>query len=440
MLNVIIILLPLIFLVVDFIKERKIYSPSVIFNGIFFSTLFLYSFKWSYLQQDLSNTTLWCLFLCEIGFNIPIVISYFIKIKNSRLDYNEVITNNKSDKIIKEKNSEDDGFLLNKKLEFSIFIFVLIVFIFEVVKCKGFPLLWKFMENEEKVYVDFTVSKITIWFHALITIIGAYTLVKPMNGYLFPNLFYKGFYIGIPILIISRQMLASMIIEAFIIYLVTKRHKPKDFYFYCVIGLILGIVGFSTIGNMRTGEDMFLIVAKFKETYKYIPTAFKWIYSYMCFSISNLNNLISIAQPGITKGISTWNEIMPSMFDFDGVNIFNENFLISNNFNVSTFAPSLYLDFGIFGVGVFCLIIGIVAQFVFKNMYKIKSFAIIYSIITYALVFIFFVNMFFNFQVICQVVFTILIFVFLNNLIEKKSKKLKTKNSQGGESLWKELF
>ena len=72
-----------------------------------------------------------------------------------------------------------------------------------------------------------------------------------------------------------------------------------------------------------------------------------------------------------------------------------------------------------------------VSQFVFKKMKKVKALTIVYSIITYALVFIFFVNMFFNFQVICQVVFTILIFVVLNNFIEKKSKKIK--NSQGGK-------
>ena len=36
---IITILLPLIFLIIDIYKERKIYSPSVIFNGIFFVTL-----------------------------------------------------------------------------------------------------------------------------------------------------------------------------------------------------------------------------------------------------------------------------------------------------------------------------------------------------------------------------------------------------------------
>ena len=428
---IITILLPLVFLIIDIYKERKIYSPSVIFNAIFFVTLFLYSFKLSYIQQDLSNTTLWCLFLCEIGFNIPIVISYFIK-KKDNASYNKpIIINELADKAIKEKNNEDEFFVLNKKLEFGIFVFVFILFVFEVIICKGFPLLWKFVENEERVYFDFTVSKITIWFHALITLMGAYSLVKPIKEDLFPNLFYKGFYLMIPVLIISRQMLIAMVVEAFILYLITKKNKPKDFYIYCVLGVILGILGFSAIGNMRTGEDMFLIVSKFKDSCKYVPTAFKWVYSYMCFSISNLNNLISIAQPGITNGVLTWNDIMPSMFDIQ--NTYSFDYLVNSQFTVSTFAPSLYLDFGIFGVGAFCLIIGVVSQFVFKKMEKVKVLSIVYAIITYSLVFLFFVNMFFNFQVICQVVFTILIFVVLNNFIEKKSKKLKIKNSQGGK-------
>lgn len=427
---IITILLPLVFLIVDVYKERKIYSPSVIFNGIFFITLFLYSFKLSYIQQDLSSTTLWCMFLCEIGFNIPIVISYFIKKKDDKkVDDEPIVVNKEADKTIKEMNNEEEFFTLNKKLEFGIFVFVLIFFVIEIIACKGFPLLWKFIENEERGYFDFLVSKITIWFHALITLMGAYSLLKPIKEGLFPGLFYKGFYLMIPILIISRQMLIAMVVEAFILYLITKKNKPKDFYLYCVIGAILAIFGFSAIGNMRTGEDMFLIVSDFKEAYKHVPTMFKWVYSYLCFSISNLNNLISIAEPGITKGVSTWNEIMPSMFDIKNAEMFNENFLVNSQFTVSTFAPSLYLDFGIFGVGAFCLIIGAVSQFVFRKMEKVKALTIIYSIITYSLAFLFFVNMFFNFQVICQVIFTILIFVVLNKFIEKKSKKIKIKNS-----------
>ncbi len=426
-LEIITILVPLAFLIVDLWKERKIYSPAVLFNGIFFLTLLLYSFKWSYIQQDLSSTTLWCLFLCEIGFNIPIVFSYFIKKKNKAAE-EKLFVNNKADALIKEKNGEkDEGFKLNRKLEFGIFIFVLVVFIFEIIYCKGFPLLWKFVPNE-KVYVNFGVSKITIWFNAVVVVMGAYSI---LDNRLFPGLFYKGFYLLIPFLMISRQMLIAMILESFILYLITRKSKSKELYLYCVIGVMLVLLGFSAFGNVRTGESDFLIVAQFKEFCEFIPTVFKWIYSYMCFSISNLNNLISIAEPGITKGLSTWNELVPSMLDVDTTHLFNEEYLVSLNFNVSTFAPSLYLDFGIFGVGTFCLIIGTVSQFIFKKMNKNFVMNFIYAIVSYSIVFIFFVNMFFNFQVISQVVFSILIFVVLNNLVNKKSKKIK--NSLGGK-------
>ncbi|MBQ4542005.1 MAG: oligosaccharide repeat unit polymerase [Clostridia bacterium] len=424
---IITILLPLVFLIVDFYKERKIYSPAVLFNAIFFVTLLLYSFKWSHIQQDLSTTTLWCLFLCEIGFNIPIVISYFIKKKDNKKTDEPIIINESADKTIKTMNNEDGIFTLNKKLEFGIFIFVFVVFVFEVIYCKGFPIIWKLFEDE-KVYINFVVPKVTVWFNAIVVVMGAYSIVNPT---LFPGLFYKGFYLLIPLLMVSRQMIIAMVFEALIIYLITKKNKSKEFYLYCVIGVMLVLLGFSAFGNVRTGESDFLLVAQFKDFCKYIPTVFKWIYSYMCFSISNLNNLISIAEPGITKGLSTWNELVPSMLDVDSTHLFNEEFLVSLNFNVSTFAPSLYLDFGIFGVGAFCLIIGACSQFLFKKMKNNFILNFIYAIAAYSIVFIFFVNMFFNFQVICQVVFSILIFVVLNNFIEKKSKKVK--NSQGGK-------
>lgn len=421
-LTIITILLPLVFLIIDLWKERKIYSPSVLFNGIFFITLLLYSFKWSYIQQNLSDTTLWCLFLCEIGFNIPIVVSYFIKPKDTVSQNEKLFVNEKADLLIKRKNADKNkNFALNKKLEFGIFVFVFVVFIFEIIYCKGFPLLWKLLDNE-KVYIHFVVPKVTIWFHAIIVVMGAYSI---LNSSLFPGLLYKGFYLLIPILMVSRQMIIAMIVEALILYLITKENKSEDFYLFCIIGVMLVLLGFSAFGNVRTGESDFLLVAQFKDFCKYIPTVFKWIYSYMCFSISNLNNLISIVEPGITKGLSTWNEIAPSMLDVDITHLFNEEFLVSLNFNVSTFAPSLYLDFGIFGVGTFCLIIGIFAQLLFKKMKKNFVWNFIYAIVSYSIIFIFFVNMFFNFQVICQVIFTILIFAVLNCLVERKGKKIK---------------
>lgn len=417
------IILPLIFLIVDLWKERKIYSPSVLFNTIFFVTLLLYSFKWSYIQQDLSNTTLWCLLLCEIGFNIPIVISYFAKSRDKSLNNSDEMK-----KIINknlDKSSEKlEFFRLNSKLEFGIFIFVLVLFFAEIIICKGFPLLWKII-GSDKTYFDFSVPKITSWFHGLIIIMGVYSLAKP-------NCIYKLFYFAIGFLIISRQMIIAMVLESAIIYLITQKNKPKNFYLYCVLVVMIVLLGFSVMGNMRTGESSFLWVAEFKRFAEYVPTVIKWVYSYMCFSISNLNNLITIAPPGITKGFSTWNEIMPSMFDFDSSYIlFNEDYLVSQNFNVSTFAPSLYLDFGIFGVGIFCLIIGMISQFVFKNIEKNEVYTMLYSIIAYSIIFIFFTNMFFNFQVICQVVFIILIFVVLNGFIEKKSKN--NNKTQGGK-------
>lgn len=72
----------LLFMLIDYIKTRKIFTPVLIFNFIWFFTLSLYNLKISYLQQDLSERTLYLFILNILGFNITyLIISSFKKRK-----------------------------------------------------------------------------------------------------------------------------------------------------------------------------------------------------------------------------------------------------------------------------------------------------------------------------------------------------------------------
>ena len=283
---------------------------------------------------------------------------------------------------------------------------IIAIFLIEVVYCKGFPLLWKIFHSP-KTYFDFGIPSINGLFYGLVILGGGWSLFRGKSS-------LKYLCLGIGILIISRQIIMSIVIEGIIFKLITLKRIRQKFVFKLAIIAIVGILVFSIIGNYRTGEGAFLAVAKFYSKYNWIPTSFKWLYSYMCFSLSNINNLVSMTNGGVNHGASTFNELVPSVL----ANIFNFEetyttpYLVSINFNVSTFMPNLYLDFGFAGIGIFCFAIGLISGATFYSMKKGKTTrnCLIYSVIAHNILLLFFVNMFFYLPVIVQVIYVPLLF------------------------------
>ena len=62
---------------------------------------------------------------------------------------------------------------------------------------------------------------------------------------------------------------------------------------------------------------------------------------------------------GINMGASSFNELLPTIL-VNSLSIkeaYTPDFLVKANFTVSTFMPSIYLDFGKFGLMIFTFII-----------------------------------------------------------------------------------
>ncbi len=394
-------------IIIDVIKNKKLLTPGLIFNGIFFITIFLYSFQLSHIQQTLSDKTLLLLFCCVIAFNVPVFISYYRKPK---------IVNQKEDSNVKQ----DKKFVLSKKVEFIIFIITLVIFVIELIYNKGCPLFWKILK-QDKTYVDFGIPLLHGCLCAIITLMGSYAIFKPKN-------LYKYFYLLIPILIISRQILISIVIQGLFLFLLQTKKLNKKHFIIALIIMFVGVVAFAYIGNIRTGESDFISVAQFKEEYSSMPTSFMWIYSYMCFSLSNLNNLLTITNGFINFGLSSLSEICPMSLRHllpIGQEVY---YLVSPNFNVSTFAPSLYLDFGMFGVLAFCFVLGLFATFIYNRLNTGIAYKLMYMVILHNIVLLFFTNFFFKASVIGEILFILLIFLLekkKNGIIFKKKGKEK---------------
>ncbi len=390
-------------IIIDVAKNKKLLSPGIVFNGIFFITLFLYTFRLSYIQRVLTNKTLLLLFCCVIAYNIPVFIYYFRK-KPKR----DVVQSKKEFK-----------FEISKSVEFVMFLIVLAIFLIEVIVENGFPLLWK-LANTNQTYVEFGIPIIHGALCAIITLMGSYCIFKPKN-------YYKYFYLLLPILIISRQLLISIAIQGVILFLLDTKKLTKKHIVFLVVLLIVGIAGFAIIGNIRTGEGEFMKVAQIKDQFQWVPSSFLWIYSYICFSLSNLNNLVGITNGFTTYGLSSLFEVVPSSLKGLFPTIDEFSYLISPYFSVSTFAPSLYLDFGFIGVSLFCLLIGFLAVFIYHRIEK-GLFKMLYMVFLHNIIFLFFVNFFFRISILAEIVMILLICLLENKkdaIICKTQKKEK---------------
>lgn len=379
--------------VIDFIKNRNYFSPLFIFNFIWALTLGLYQMKISYLQHDLSERTIFIFYICVIAYNLAVILCKYMKLDRLKIKRKKNISNNK---IINP----------SRKIEYKIKIarnIALIVFVIEIIYSKGLPIIWKII-GSSKIYFDFGIPSINGAWYGLIIFLGAYSFANKTKD--------KYLYLCIGILIISRQIIMSILIEA-VIYMIIQKEIKIDKK-KIVLLIIIVIVGFSILGNFRSGSSTMDEIFFAKEKYENMPTALKWIYSYMTFSITNIDNLINLTPGAVNHGASMLYDIIPTVL-LNLVNIkvnYSPYYLEFINFNVSTYLPSIYLDFGVFGVFIFNFIIGFIGARIFHDVQKdnFKRDILLYCVFVHNIILLFFINMFLYLPIIVQFIYIYIVF------------------------------
>lgn len=394
--------------VVDILKNRKIFSPSFIFNTIWFVTLSLYQLKLSYIQQDLSNKTVFIFYVCVLSYNITLILLNLIESKRKDKETKNSKMPKKIFNFIREIKSKVYNILTSRTVEKKVKIakyIAIIIFIIEVICSKGVPLVWKIIGNG-KTYFDFGIASLHGAFCGLVICLGAYSLFSKSRD--------KFIYLAMGILIISRQILMSMILEAIVFEIYSNKKNLKKSIIKILIILIIGIIGFTLLGNFRSGNNIMHDVFQAKEQYKDLPSTLKWIYSYMTFSISNFNNLVGMTPGAINYGTSMLTELLPTvvmnLINLEEIHTFNH--LVSLNYTVSTYLPNIYLDSGIVGIGIFNMLLAFIGYKSYINMKKEESAKniLLYSIFVHNIIFLFFTNMFLYLPIIVQYLYIWIIF------------------------------
>lgn len=371
--------------VIDYSKNHKIFTPVFIFNFIWLITLSLYQLKLSYLQSDLNDRTIEVFFSAIVSFNIAYLFFNIFNIKGKKH---------------LSKTSMD------KKIKIAKFI-LLGIFALEVASSGGVPLLWRFI-GSGKNYIDYGIPSLHGAFNGLLICLGAYSIYKKRKDSLL--------YLGISILILSRQVIISMFIEAIMCMIldpnrkVKKKNKKK-----IVVYVILILALFTILGNFRSGNNTMNNIFKPKEQYESLSDTTKWVYSYMTFSISNFNNLTKITSGDINKGASMLDALLPTVL-LDKVNVkvkYNPFYLVSLNYTVSTYMPPIYLDYGINGIIFFNIFIAFIGCIFYHkylhNRESIKN-RLLYAVFVHNVILLFFTNMFLYLPIIIQFIYIPIIF------------------------------
>lgn len=393
------IFLLIIFIVFDYIKDKFLLTPVKVLNFMFLIIVSLYYLQLSLWQMPLSDATLIIFIITIIGFNV----SYYL-----------VKTLRKSHKAIEKTEVFEEESVKTRNIMNIITVAFIVLFAFECIYAKGAPLLFKLM-GQNSSHLDWAIPSLNGLLNSIAMTFGAYYLFKRDKKCLI--------YVLFAILTLSRQVIISMIVECIILRFLFKNGK-KIRWGRLAIFAVAGVLLFALAGNFRSGSNMMNNI--FLPKYKNIPNSIMWLYSYLEFSLNNFNYLVSMTVGGINHGISSLCAFLPrAITNLVAIKPAHElNYLVYNAFTVSTWYPEIYLDFGVIGVGIMSILLGLLGAYLYNKAASERTtrYNMLYAIYLHNIIFWFFTNMFLEISIFFQFILILLIF-------PKFKKKMKNTNA-----------
>lgn len=379
------------FLVYSYIKYKNFYNPIFLFNAIWGLIFLLYDLKLSYLLDDLSDGTVLIFIVMFITFNIiSVVINLIFDYINSKRTKNEI----KSDEGTVKNN------FLNEKVIYFLFIIWFCLISFEIIYCKGVPLVWLLLKTG-KSYFDFGIKGL----HGFANAIGLTVTLMAYSHYEFNKkdkklLYLILFVFFIYVLLISRQVIITACIEMAFVYIFKRSIQNKKIKKrYVIIGALIAVLAFGIIGNIRTGGQEFYRVSSIKYPIPLVFSGFYWFYMYLVMTVSNINHVV-------TANLTNLGQATQGMDP--------RQFLTSPNFTVSGFISQNLVSNGIWGVVFICAEYSIVSALSYNYLDKFKSMLslLLYAVIVHIILLSFFVDMMSYKPVNFQLVLLIAVYIF----------------------------
>jgi oligosaccharide repeat unit polymerase len=162
-----------------------------------------------------------------------------------------------------------------------------------------------------------------------------------------------------PVLLVTRQVLISLLLQYLLIYIGVRRPSPKVILRVVLLS-VTALLVFGYLGDLRTGRDNILALGSPSFNYPdWLPSAFIWVYIYVCTPLNNVNNNIDIIPTYFP--LQTAGSLIPSFARDQFLGSFGntrEWDLVTDSLNANSLLQSLLSDFGIEGAAIFSLICG----------------------------------------------------------------------------------
>lgn len=371
----------------------RIKNPILLFVLIWLFVLYIYSKGYSLILTSLSTETFIYVLLVCLFF----ILSYYFTIaffyKKTVIALNNVYYQNNK---------------IHKRL-YRVFLVWAILTLVEIQYFKGLPLLSIFgFGGNSSVYTEWGIPSLHGFLNSMIILLSNYFFYFFIKKREKKYLYFFLLCVCWPILLVTRQMLMSMIIQAVFIYILINNIKVKSILYYLLFTFLVVFI-FGLVGDFRSGSSAFIELVQPSDDYpSWLPSGFLWVYVYMVSPLSNVNFNIH-KYPNFNFDLTPLiSPLFPSFIREKYFSLNNQfNFqLVNDSLNVSTMFPTYLASFGYFGSLIFYFIIGIFISIAFLKFNKNNAnvfWVFFLAIVFHNLLFSVFVDFFFNLVFIFQI-------------------------------------
>ncbi|CAH0198843.1 hypothetical protein SRABI27_04673 [Pedobacter sp. Bi27] len=369
-------------------KIITLFKPILIFIVVWLLVFFLYSMRLSELIWFEASAGFKFFFIATFSFCLGYFFVFLLR-----------------GRVVEKPFVYTDSTIKNiEKRIIPFFKFWIFFTIIEVIFSKGVPLLW-IIQGSEKTYFDFGLPSLHGLLNALQTSLGIISFFLYIKTGKKKYLYICLFTFIWQIVVISRQLIVTQIIEIFYIYFIFSKSQLKLVRNLSFFGLFF-IILFGVVGDLRTGQDKFYELAMPSQNWiSWLPSGFLWVYIYLATPFNNLLFNFSVPITNYDPSFpNTTSLLLPSLIRnfFYGDNTVSNTSgaLISEAFNVSSAFTSPYLDMGYYGIAIFSFTIGIISFLAWWS--KGNKRVLFRAVIAQCLILSIFYNHFFYLPIIFQ--------------------------------------
>ncbi|WP_257985359.1 O-antigen polymerase [Bacillus sp. V5-8f] len=356
--QILFLLLLIVFSLTGILIHKKVLNLLTIFNLVWICIILLYGFQMSIYLTPFSNRTVIYFILVFSSFFLGYIYIFLFYLPKYKKGYLSAVPKR--------------AIFLSKNFIENSFFVIFIILIVETIFSGGIPLIW-LLTGSDKNYFDFGIPTLHGLLMSFILFYGTLLYFILNQNFRKKYLFYFLFICLIPILLISRQIAITLVVQILIIHHLSI--KRINFIKGGSIALIC-IVLFGIAGNIRTGLDNFLNVAKMSnQNISYFESGFYWVYMYLTMSLANVNNLFTNISFDYTFGKNILSSFLPTIVTdvIYNAELSAPYFLVSPNFTVSSFMVTTFIDFGIVGLTIYTFLLGLISCIVYHNYIFNKS-------------------------------------------------------------------